>query len=161
MIYTSFMSPWGKIKVIRSALGLVSLSFENFSSHNAKGEAIEQRDGDDLLLLAKEQILEYASGKRKSFSLTLDLSSGSEFQKLAWGEMTKIPFGTTSTYGALAKACGSPKGARAMGGAANRNPLPLIIPCHRVMGKNGQLTGFALGLRLKTELLTHEGVLLH
>lgn len=157
-----FSSPWGNLKIVRSQKGLTSLSFEDFQK-SGRGKEVQENqselcEDDPQLLKAKEQILQYAQGKRKSFSLSLDFSEATEFQQRAWLEMAKIPFGETSTYGELATACGSPKGARALGGAANKNPLPLIIPCHRVVGSKGLLTGFAMGLGLKSALLSHEGL---
>ena len=85
------------------------------------------------------------------------LVEGTEFQKKVWEEMQKIPYGKTRTYGELAEKVGNPKGARAVGMACNKNKIPVIIPCHRVVGKNGKLTGFAGGLDIKELLLKIEG----
>ena len=83
---------------------------------------------------------------------------GTEFQKAVWNELLKIPFGETKTYGEIAAAMGKPKASRAVGMGCNRNPIAIIIPCHRVVGKNGSLTGFAGGLDVKGKLLEHEGM---
>ena len=84
--------------------------------------------------------------------------SGTEFQKSVWHELEKIPFGKTKTYGEIAKEIGNPKAGRAVGSACNKNPLPIIVPCHRVIGANGKLTGFAGGTETKEWLLGHEAM---
>ena len=101
------------------------------------------------------QIIEYLEGKLKKFTLLLDLK-GTEFQKKVWNELLNIPYGEVKTYKDIAKAVGSPKGYRAVGGALNKNPIPIIVPCHRVVGSNGQLVGFAGGVDLKAKLLELE-----
>jgi len=102
-----------------------------------------------------KQLDEYFNKKRKTFDLPLDLK-GTEFQKKVWEELLKIPFGKTLSYGQLAAKTGNPKASRAVGMANNRNPIPIIIPCHRVIGSDGSLTGYAGGLELKKFLLEHE-----
>lgn len=104
---------------------------------------------------AKNQIQEYLSGQRSSFDLPLNFESGTEFQQSVWKEMLKIPFGEVMTYGAVAKALGKPGASRAIGGACNKNPIPLIIPCHRIVSSDG-LGGFAYGLAMKKEILDLE-----
>ncbi len=101
------------------------------------------------------QINDYFAGKLKSFNIPF-LLSGSPFQIKVLKTLQEIPYGETATYGEIAKQVGSPKGARAIGLANSRNPLPIIIPCHRVIGANGQLTGFTGGLDIKQKLLEHE-----
>lgn len=91
----------------------------------------------------------------KYFNLELDLR-GTEFQRKVWNELLNIPYGETRTYKEMAKEVGSPRGFRAVGGALNKNPIPIIVPCHRVIGSNGELTGFAGGVRLKRRLLELE-----
>lgn len=103
----------------------------------------------------KNQLIEYFKGKRTEFTIDLEIE-GTEFQKKVWEEMSKIPFGQTMSYGELAEKAGNPKGARAIGMACNKNKIPIIIPCHRVVGKNGKLTGFAGGLDIKEFLLKIE-----
>ncbi len=101
------------------------------------------------------QLTEYEQGKRKVFDLALHLK-GTDFQKLVWNALLAIPFGETRTYQEIAVQIGRPKALRAVGGACNRNPIGIIVPCHRVIGKNGNLTGYAGGLWYKELLLKHE-----
>lgn len=106
----------------------------------------------------RNQITEYLSGKRKSFSLPLK-PEGTSFQKSVWNELLKIPYGTTTTYASIATAIGNPKACRAVGRAVGANPIFIIVPCHRVIGSSGKLTGFAYGLDVKRTLLDREGSL--
>jgi len=111
--------------------------------------------GHPLISLASSQLRQYFAGSRQHFDLPL-APQGTPFQLAVWQLMQQIPFGRTRTYGELAARLGDPNKARAVGGAANRNPLPLLIPCHRVLGAGGKLTGFAGGLEMKQFLLTLE-----
>jgi len=108
------------------------------------------------IVKALKQLTEYFQGKRHRFELTLDLN-GSEFQLRTWQGLQKIPFGKTWSYQELAQKIGAKNGARAVGMANGKNPLPIIIPCHRVIGANGTLTGYAGGLPIKKALLNLEG----
>ena len=105
---------------------------------------------------AESQLFEYFDGKRKEFDFPL-LLQGTTFQKTVWNALRTIPFGKTCSYKDIAQQIGSPKAARAVGMANNRNPIPIIIPCHRVVGANGSLTGYAGGLEIKKNLLNLEG----
>ncbi|HYK93189.1 MAG TPA: methylated-DNA--[protein]-cysteine S-methyltransferase [Thermoplasmata archaeon] len=100
---------------------------------------------------------EYFRGKRSSFDLVLDPSLGTEFDRQVWTILSRVPAGSTVTYADLARRAGHPGAARAVGGAMRRNPIPIIVPCHRVVGSAGDLTGFGLGLWRKRWLLDHEG----
>ncbi len=102
-----------------------------------------------------DQLTEYFAGKRRSFNLKLNLS-GTPFQKKVWQQLQDVPFGSTTSYGEIAKRMNNPKACRAVGGANNKNPIPIIIPCHRIIGKDGSLTGFGGGLELKEFLRHHE-----
>lgn len=108
-----------------------------------------------LTTQASNQILEYLAGKRKTFDLPLN-PEGTEFQKRVWEELKCIPYGQTRTYKEVAEALGNPKAMRAVGNANNKNPIPIIIPCHRVIGKNGNLVGYSGGLAIKEMLLSLE-----
>lgn len=104
---------------------------------------------------AANQVQEYLAGKRKQFDLPLK-ASGTDFQKRVWRALEEIPYGQTRTYQEIACAIDSPRAMRAVGGANNKNPLPLLVPCHRVIGKNGDLVGYAAGLKIKQFLLDLE-----
>ncbi len=109
-----------------------------------------------ILGKASQQLAQYFSGKLKVFDLPFDLSSGTEFQQSVWREIIKIGCGTTNTYGAICKAINKPQAARAVGAATGRNPIGVIIPCHRVVGSTGAMTGYAGGLERKVALLALE-----
>lgn len=118
-------------------------------------EPAGERTVTPLLQKAAAQISEYVDGTRKKFTIPIALY-GTEFAMKVWKEMSAIPYGQVRTYGELAKAIGRPGAARAVGQACNRNPIPIIIPCHRVVGAGGELTGYAGGLALKERLLELE-----
>jgi methylated-DNA-[protein]-cysteine S-methyltransferase len=103
----------------------------------------------------RRQVTEYAKGKRRDFDFEL-AAEGPEFHKQVWKALCDIPFGATTSYGAIAKKIGYPKAARAVGAANGANPIALVVPCHRVIGSDGSLTGYAGGLPLKRKLLEHE-----
>lgn len=110
-----------------------------------------------LLSRGRAELEEYFQGKRRVFDLPL-APKGTPFQQRVWQELAKVPWGTVVTYGELAVRVGSPKACRAVGQANHNNPLPIFLPCHRVVGANGSLTGYAGGLERKKWLLQHEGV---
>ena len=113
-----------------------------------------------VLDLTRRQLEEYFAGERRTFDLPLDVSAGTEFQREAWLALAAIPYGTTTTYGRQAERIGRPRAVRAVGAANGRNPLPVVLPCHRVVGASGGLTGFGGGLDVKRALLDLEqGVL--
>ncbi len=105
------------------------------------------------------ELAEYFAGTRSAFSMPLDISGGTAFQQAVWQGLLAIPCGEITSYGALAAAIGKPAAVRALGAAVGHNPLSIIVPCHRVIGADGSLTGYAGGLARKTALLQHEGVL--
>ncbi|QQE73764.1 methylated-DNA--[protein]-cysteine S-methyltransferase [Brevibacillus composti] len=105
---------------------------------------------------AKTELEEYFSGNRKQFDVPIALH-GTAFQKAVWQELTRIPYGETKSYKEIALALGQAKAVRAIGGANNRNPIPIIVPCHRVIGSNGALVGYGGGLSIKEQLLALEG----
>lgn len=111
------------------------------------------------LAAALAQLREYFSRIRREFDLPLDLR-GTEFQRAVWAEVARIPYGATTTYGEIARRVQHPRAARAVGGAVGANPLPIIVPCHRVLGARGTLVGYGGGLETKAALLRLEGVLL-
>tara|TARA_Y100000588_G_C14100904_1_gene858786 strand:- start:559 stop:1020 length:462 start_codon:yes stop_codon:yes gene_type:complete len=112
---------------------------------------------DDILFEnVSKQLLEYFSGKRKTFNVKLN-PKGTDYQRLIWDLLQEIPYGQVRTYKDLAVLSGKPSASRAVGSANGKNPIPIIIPCHRVIGSNGKLTGFAHGLKAKEKLIQLEG----
>ena len=112
-----------------------------------------------LTTKAISQLSEYFAKRRTSFELDLDISAYSSFQQQVWNVVREIEFGKTKTYSQLAHELSNPLSVRAVGTANGRNPFPLVIPCHRVIGKDNKLTGYAYGLELKEWLLVHEGAI--
>ena len=115
----------------------------------------QRNENEPTLVKAKEQLREYFAGKRQSFDLPLKLE-GNSFQVVVWEELTRIPFGKTISYGELARRIGKPGAPRAVGLANGKNPISIIVPCHRVIGASGKLTGYGGGLDRKVFLLEHE-----
>jgi O-6-methylguanine DNA methyltransferase len=105
-----------------------------------------------------KQIREYFEGRRRAFEVVIDLR-GTDFQKKVWAEVARVPYGQTVSYGEIAHLIGKPKAVRAVGAANGANPIPIVIPCHRVIGSDGSLTGYGGGLKSKRWLLAHEGIL--
>ncbi|MCX6284455.1 MAG: methylated-DNA--[protein]-cysteine S-methyltransferase [Bacteroidetes bacterium] len=141
-------TPIGFIELTGSEKGVRSLYFLDFKVRVPRGVPHELKD-------AVDQLHEYFIGERKEFTLDLDLE-GSDFQLRVWNELIKIPYGTTISYHELARRIGNASAFRAVGGANGANPVSIIIPCHRVLGTNGRLVGYAGGLKRKKWLLEHE-----
>ena len=112
-----------------------------------------------LLRRVKTELDEYFAGQRHSFDLPLDMECGTAFQQTVWRALLAIPYGSSTSYGALSTVIGRPSAVRALGGAVGRNPFSIVVPCHRVIGAKGSLTGYAGGLERKSALLQLEGVL--
>jgi methylated-DNA-[protein]-cysteine S-methyltransferase len=127
----------------------------NLRAANAANVDCEAENNSRKLAEVQRQVSEYADGKRRDFDLEL-AAEGPEFEKSVWSALLEIPFGTTTSYGAIAKRIGNPTAARAVGAANNANPIALIVPCHRVIGADGALVGYGGGLPLKRKLLEHE-----
>lgn len=145
-----FESPIGKLGIQSDKFGLTSLSYENQKNGkpNPKTSQVEKQ--------GEKEVLEFLDGKRENFELPFDLSQVNTFTKLVLEETSKIPYGSVSTYQEIAKKIGKPGAARAVGNALGRNPLPIIIPCHRVVAANGKLGGYTGGVEKKTFLLKIE-----
>jgi len=152
-------SPLGSLTLVASDKGLCGVWFED-QAHKPNLRHLPWGSSQHWLRLAKNQLTDYFAGKRSSFDLPLDLANGSDFQQRVWRALLKIPYGRYSTYGELAQHLGQAQAARAVGTAVGRNPLSIIVPCHRVVGANGALTGYAGGLWRKMDLLQREGTLL-
>ncbi len=154
-------SPIGRLMLTCDGTALTGLYMNLYRNKPAKlpdlGEDWVQNATIDPLPAAVRQLQEYFAGKRREFDLPLRLA-GTEFQQRVWRELTNIPFGQTRSYGQLAKRLNNPNGSRAVGLANGRNPIAIIVPCHRVIGADGSLTGFGGGIDRKEWLLTHEGL---
>lgn len=154
-VYKTMNSPVGKLKLVGSDNGLAAILWENDDPNRVQLKTLSENQNHAVLLEAEEQLNEYFTSKRKVFSLMLDFK-GTDFQKKVWQALLTIPFGETRSYGQIAKQIGNPKAVRAVGAANGRNPISIIAPCHRVIGANGKLTGFAGGLEVKACLLALE-----
>ena len=152
LAYKKMSSPIGALKLVASDNGLVAILWENDSPRRVRlGEMVEEEQH-PVLVETEGQLKEYFAGKRKTFSVALDMR-GTRFQKDVWEALLAIPFGETRSYGQLAKQLGNPRATRAVGAANGRNPVSIIVPCHRVIGSSGKLTDFAGGLDAKAHLL--------
>ena len=155
-VYTRFASPIGELLLTASDTGLTGVYFES-SRHVPRLE--EQGTPNGVIEQATRQLGEYFAGTRTTFDLPLE-ARGSAFEHRVWDALRGIPYGTTTSYGALARRLGDIKATRAVGAANGKNPIPIIVPCHRVVGARGELTGFGGGLDRKRWLLEHEGALM-
>ena len=150
--HTFFDSPVGTIKIVAEGNTIIGITYDSLESEN------KPSDSSPILLEAVKQLEEYFNRSRKEFNLKLEWN-GSEFQKKVWAEMMKIPYGRTTSYHEISKTLGDVNAVRAVGMACNRNPIAIVGPCHRVIGKNGDLTGYASGLQVKRNLLMIENPL--
>ncbi|MGB7756032.1 MAG: methylated-DNA--[protein]-cysteine S-methyltransferase [Salinisphaera sp.] len=152
--YVSHMnSPIGRLRLVGDGNALFSLTMEE-QRHARLDDAGWQRD-DAAFAEVRRQLDAYFEGRRTTFDLPL-APAGTAFQKMVWAALAEIPFGHTENYGELARRIGSPGAARAVGLANGRNPIPIIVPCHRVIGADGSLTGYGGGIERKRWLLQHE-----
>ncbi len=155
MYYTKFETPLCEILLAgdENGLQIIHMNTGEGKRHVDVGKGWTRND--DFFENVKKQLLEYVGGKRKVFDVKLN-PQGTAYQKSVWNELVKIPYGEVRTYKELAIALGNPNGSRAVGTANGKNPIPIIIPCHRVVGSNGALTGFAHGINAKASLLNLE-----
>lgn len=149
--YTAMKSPIGELRLLSDGKALTGLYM---GSYGPKPTKAWQRGG-ALLERAEKQLRQYFDGTRKNFDLPL-AGEGTEFQKKVWKALCDIPYGETISYGELARRIGQPKASRAVGLANGSNPISIVVPCHRVIGANGTLTGYGGGLPRKKWLLEHE-----
>ena len=160
LVCKTIESPVGKLKLVTSDRGLAAVLWDDDRPHRVRlGEPIleltSEHEPHPVLVQTERQLNEYFAGKRKEFSVPLDIR-GTPFQKHVWEALLAIPFGETRSYGQLAKKLGNPRATRAVGAANGRNPISIIVPCHRVIGSSGRLTGFGGGLETKALLLRLE-----
>ena len=150
-------TPLGPALIARSELGITGLWFEGQKDHPGPLGLVPVRNDDPVLMSCVQQLHEYWQGQRQSFDLPLDLH-GTPFQIEVWQALLKIDCGSLTTYGQLAQQLGRPQASRAVGAAVGLNPISVIVPCHRVVGSQGSLTGYAGGLDRKVSLLEQEGL---
>ncbi len=153
IFYTQLGSPIGTLLLVSEDSRLSQITFAK-DGHPAMPNA-EWREDAAALKETIRQLRAYFAGKLETFDLPL-APEGTPFQQKVWGELLKIPYGNTTSYGELAKRIGNPKASRAVGLANGSNPIPIVIPCHRVIGSNGKLTGYGGGLPIKEKLLALE-----
>jgi methylated-DNA-[protein]-cysteine S-methyltransferase len=153
--FKTFVSPVGALKIVASDQGLAAILWEKDRSRRVPLQDLTEKPRHPVLRAAEKQLREYFAGKRDRFDLKLDFA-GTPFQKKVWSALLQIPFGETRSYGDIARQVGSPRAVRAVGAANGRNPISIVTPCHRVIGSNGKLTGFAGGLPVKEYLLEME-----
>jgi methylated-DNA-[protein]-cysteine S-methyltransferase len=157
-------SPVGELLLAATARGLCRISFD--PEPEAELETLARAHGVRVLRSARpleeprRELDEYFAGRRREFGLDVDLAALPGFQQLVLTELRRVPYGATDTYGGLAARIGRPRAARAVGGALNRNPIPIVVPCHRVVGASGSLVGYAGGVERKEKLLALEGAVL-
>lgn len=165
---TTMPSPIGELTIVADDTAIVAIRWDTDSddrqpdAHNPvdmsigrRGAEVRETPDHPVLAAAVEQLTEYFAGERTTFDLPL-APAGTEFQQSAWDALRGIPFGVTVSYGEQAATMGDKRKARAVGAANGRNPIPIVVPCHRVVGSNGHLTGFAGGIEVKAWLLDHE-----
>jgi methylated-DNA-[protein]-cysteine S-methyltransferase len=140
-----------KLRLVASDLGLRMVQFEPFVPAGAG-----RHESNELLDQAEDQLRAYFAGKLRQFHIPLDMQ-GTDFQKQVWRQLQEIPYGETRSYRQIAAAIGRPNAVRAVGAANGSNPLAIVVPCHRVIGSSGKLTGYGGGLPLKKRLLELEG----
>ena len=163
--YAQIDSPVGPVWVATTAIGVCAVGLgagqpeDFFAWLSRRIDPAPPRQDPETLAPTLTQLGEYFSCARREFDLPLD-TRGTPFQEAVWAEVARIPYGTTTTYGEVARRIGRPRAARAVGGANGANPLPIIIPCHRVIGAGGSLTGYGAGLAIKAALLQLENALL-
>lgn len=148
MYQKSYKSPIGTLYIVEENEKIIEIRYEN-----EKEEVLEKNT--KILEKAVQELEEYFKGKRKEFDIPLN-PKGTEFMKKVWKELQKIPYGKTTSYRKIAEKIGNPKASRAVGMANHNNPIPIIIPCHRVIGKNNKMVGYALGIDKKEYLLNLE-----
>jgi methylated-DNA-[protein]-cysteine S-methyltransferase len=164
--YDVLDSPVGPLLVAASPRGIIRISFERRFAMEGTLEQVVSAAGPRVLRapsaveLVRRELDEYFAGKRQVFDLSLDLRGTTPFTAEVLRQLARVPYGRTATYAELAARVGRPKAARAVGTVMHRNPIPIVLPCHRVVGSDGSLTGYAGGLDVKEQLLRLEGALL-
>lgn len=151
----SFSSPWGSMTLVAHDTALVWVGFDG-QKHAPDFSQWSESPDHPLLRLACEELRQYFAGERSQFDVPVDFSRGTAFQQRVWTALQDIAPGATTSYGAISQSIGNANAVRAVGGAVGRNPISIIVPCHRVVGSNGAMTGYAGGLPRKVALLQLE-----
>ena len=154
-LYTEMKSPLGTLLLTAEDGSLVGVHFPGQKHDRPRQPHWQRADHDPVLAQARTQLAEYFAGRRTRFDLSL-AARGTSFQQAVWRALLAVPFGGTSTYGAIAAAIRKPSAVRAVGSAIGANPIGIVVPCHRVIGRDGSLTGYAGGLERKAKLLALE-----
>jgi len=149
-------SPVGRLKLVASNKGLAAILWPNDNPRRVPLGDLTEDAANPFLIQTEAELAQYFAGKRNAFTVPLDFN-GTGFQQSVWQALLSIPFGETRSYGQIAAQLGKPSASRAVGAANGKNPISIIAPCHRVIGSNGKLTGFAGGLETKAHLLALEG----
>ncbi|MBU7572565.1 MAG: methylated-DNA--[protein]-cysteine S-methyltransferase [Hydrogenophaga sp.] len=157
-VFTTWQGPMGAMTLAATPRGLSGVWFDG-QRHGPDRAAWRHDPDHPVLRQAIEQLTQYFAGQRQRFELPLDLSMGTPFQQQVWQALLGIAPGATTSYGRLSTAIGKPAAVRALGAAVGRNPMSVVVPCHRVLGTDGSLTGYAGGLDRKTALLSLEGAI--
>ena len=155
LFFMEIDSPVGVLKLVANDISLIAVLWENETPNRVRLAELIENKQHPILLETKKQLSEYFEGQRKIFDLPLDFE-GTEFQQKVWQALLTIPFGETRSYKDIAEQIGNVKAVRAVGAANGKNPISIIAPCHRVVGANGKLVGFAGGLENKDVLLKLE-----
>lgn len=156
MNYQLLDSPIGRLRLVVEGAQLLAIEFEGDYEPDEPGAQAGNRASAAVLDVCAAQLREYFAGQRREFDLPL-AARGTPFQRSVWSALCAIPYGELRSYRDIARAIDRPKAVRAVGAANSRNPLPIVVPCHRVIGSDGSLTGYAGGLGIKTRLLQLEG----
>jgi methylated-DNA-[protein]-cysteine S-methyltransferase len=155
LAFKTMSTPVGALKLVAGDKGLVAILWPNDDPSRVRLGPLAERADHPVLVEAERQLAAYFAGQRERFDLPLDFR-GTDFQKSVWAALLAIPFGETRSYAAIARAIGRPSAVRAVGAANGRNPISIVAPCHRVIGADGSLTGFAGGIEAKRWLLAME-----
>ena len=154
-VHRTITSPVGRLRLVGSDRGLAAILWENESPHRVRLKLVREDDLHPVLVKTERQLREYFAGQRRKFTVRLDFV-GTPFQQRVWQALLAIPFGETRTYAEIARQLGNGTAVRAVGAANGRNPISIIAPCHRVIGSDGALRGYAGGLETKARLLAME-----
>jgi O-6-methylguanine DNA methyltransferase len=163
LYYRALDTPIGKLLVAASSRGICRICFPSESASDRAAwfdrhvSQAPQEGADGFLVEVKEQLIRYFEDRGETFDVPLDLR-GTPFQVQVWRQLLEIPYGGTVSYGDIARAIGNPRASQAVGAAVGKNPVPIVVPCHRVIGHDGSLVGFGGGLPTKEKLLELEGV---